>query len=199
MFGSSEVNVARVYSFRRSTQSFSGVESKRFTMKRITIMLGAGLVVAAAGCSTTPVALAPVGPNPARSETMTATGELQVFSGLEVASDNQNLGGTDPVWYQHADYRVYDARGRLVARVDNKIGRYEQSPRRVALPPGLYLVLAPAKDYFQVEVPVIIERGRLTRVHLDDKWHLPPATPKTELVAPPNGEPVGWKADLMDK
>jgi hypothetical protein len=168
-------------------------------MKRISIALGAGVVLVAAGCSTTPVALAPVGPNPTPSERMTATGELQVFSALEEESDNQNQGSTDPVWYQHADYSVYDAHGKPIARIDNTTGHYEQSPRRVALPPGQYLVRAPAKDYLQVEVPVTIERGRLTRVHLDDKWQLPPATPKTELVSTPGGEPVGWKADLTNQ
>ena len=168
-------------------------------MKRVSIALGAGLVLVAAGCSTAPVALAPVGPNPARSPRMTATGELQVFSRLEEKSDNQNQGSTDPAWYQHADYAVYDAHGKLVARVVNTIGHYEQSPRRTALPPGQYLVRAPAKDYLQVELPVTIERGRITRVHLDDEWQLPPAIPQTELVSTLGGEPVGWKADLTNQ
>ena len=66
-------------------------------MKRVSIALGAGVALVAAGCSTAPVALAPVGPNPDRSTRMTATGELQVFSALEEESDNQNQGSTDPV------------------------------------------------------------------------------------------------------
>ena len=56
---------------------------------------------------------------------MTATGELQVFSALEEESDNQNQGSTDPVWYQHADYSVYDAHGKLLAQIDNTTGHYE--------------------------------------------------------------------------
>ena len=168
-------------------------------MKKVSIVMGTGVALVAAGCSSTPVALAPVGPNPARIERMTPTGELQVFSRLDEESDNQNQGSTDPVWYQHADYRLLDANGRLVDRVDNTVGHFEQSPRRVVLPPGLYLVRAPAKDYLQVEVPVTIKRGRLTRVHLDDEWQLSPTTPKTELVCAPNGEPVGWKADLANE
>ncbi len=168
-------------------------------MKRVSVALGVAVTLVAAGCSTTPVALAPVGPNPARSETMAATGELQVFSALEEESDNQNQGSTDPVWHQHADYSVYDGHGKLIARIDNTKGHYERSPRRVALPPGQYVVRAPAKDYLQTEVPVIIKPGRLTRVHLDDKWQPPPATPNTEVVSTPCGEPVGWKADLMNQ
>jgi len=168
-------------------------------MKRVNIALGIGVLLVAAGCSTVPVALAPVGPNPASGERMTAASELQVFSRLDWESDDQNQAGEDPVWYQHADYDVYDARGRFVAHVENTIGHYEPTPRRVALPPGHYLVRAPAKDYLRVEVPVTIEPGRLTRVHLDDKWQFPPETVKTELVCAPNGEPVGWKAELTNQ
>ncbi len=168
-------------------------------MKEVGIALGVSVVLVAAGCSTAPVALAPVGPNPTRGETMTATGELQVFSRLRQESDDQNQASEDPVWRQHADYSVYDTHGKLVARVYNSIGHYEQAPRQVVLPPGQYLVKAPARDYLLVEVPVTIERGRLTRVHLDDKWQLPSATPNTELVCAPNGEPVGWKANLTNE
>ncbi len=150
----------------------------------------------AAGCTTAPVTLAPVGPDPAGGQRMTATGDLQVFSRLDQESDNENQASTDPVWHQHADYTVHDAHGKLVARVDNTIGHYAQTPRRVALPPGHYLVWAPATDYLRVQVPVIIERGRLTRVHLDNEWRLPATTPRTEVVCTPNGQPVGWRPDL---
>ena len=166
-------------------------------MKRFSMVIGASVALVVAGCSTAPVALAPVGPNPASGrERMSAAGELQVFSRWEEESDNQNQGSTDPVWHQHADYKVYDAHGKLLLRVDNTTGHYEPAPRRVALPPGQYLVRVPAQGYLQVDVPVTIERGRLTRVHLDEKWKLPPATPRTEVVSTPNGQPVGWNAFL---
>jgi len=83
--------------------------------------------------------------------------------------------------------------------VDNTIGYYARAPRRVTLPAGRYLVKAQAKDYFWVDVPVIIERGQTTRVHLDDNWKLPAETPKTELVSFPNGNPVGWQAESTRK
>jgi hypothetical protein len=44
-------------------------------------------------------------------------------------------------------------------------------------------------------VPVEIKRGRLTRVHLDDEWHPPAMSSKTELVSMPEGQLVGWKAN----
>ena len=88
---------------------------------------------------------------------------------------------------------IYNLQGKLVRHVDNSVGHYEQAPRRVALPAGRYLVKAQAKDYLQVEVPITIERGRTTRVHLDDNWTLPSDTAERK-VSLPNGNPVGWSA-----
>jgi hypothetical protein len=159
-------------------------------MKRVYIFLGAGVVSLLIGCASTPVALAPVGPNPVGSESMAPEGGLQVFSSLVGRSEGDN-----PTWYQHTDYYVYDLHGKLVKHVDNATGYYAEAPRRVTLPAGRYLVKAQANDYFWVEVPVTIERGQTTRVHLDDNWKLPAQTPKTELVSLPNGNPVGWHAE----
>ena len=99
------------------------------------------------------------------------------------------------MWYQHTDYSIYDLRGTLLKRVDNTLGHYEQAPCRVPLTAGRYRVKAEAEDYLQVEVPVTIEPGRTTRVHLDNNWKLPVATPKSEVVSTPNGNPVGWRAE----
>jgi len=126
---------------------------------------------------------------------MASKGELQVFSCLDEESDDQNQGSQDPVWYQHSDYSIYNLHGKLVKRVNNTTGHYEQAPRRVALPAGRYIVKAQANDYLQVKLPVTIEPGRTTRVHLDDNWKLPAGTQKRELVYMPNGNPVGWSAE----
>ena len=126
---------------------------------------------------------------------MASKGELQVFSCLDEESDDQNQGSQDPVWYQHSDYSIYNLHGKLVKRVNNTTGHYEQAPRRVALPAGVYLVKTQASDYLWVDVPVTIKLGQTTRVHLDDDWKLPADVSKTELVSLPNGKPVGWQAD----
>jgi hypothetical protein len=167
-------------------------------MKSICILLGPCLLALLVGCSSTPVALAPVGPYPAGNERIVSKGELQVFSNPAEQSANENQGSKDPVWYQHTDYNIYNLQGKLVKHVDNTNGHYEQAPRRVNLAPGRYIVKAQAKDYLQVEVPVTIERGRTTRVHLDDKWNLPADTSKRELVSLPNGNPVGWRAEAWE-
>jgi len=165
-------------------------------MKSMTFLVGAVVVALMVGCSTTPpVVLGPVGPNPDRLASTAWNGELQVFSSLAEQSDDQNQGNNgDPVWFQHTDYNIYALDGTLVKHVDNSIGHYDQAPRRLTLAPGRYLVKAEASDYLHVEVPVTIQSGKLTRIHLDDNWQLPPETQKAKLVKLPDGKPVGWRA-----
>ena len=158
-------------------------------MKLLPVSFGTGLVLLLAGCASTPVVLAPVGPSPIDVGGAGSNGQLLVYSAWEGRTE-----GNNPVWYQHADYRLYDEHGRRLRYVDNTVGNYERTPRVVILPVGHYIVKAQANDYLQVQVPVVIEAGRTTRVHLDGDWKPPLATPATELVSVPAGYPVGWRA-----
>jgi hypothetical protein len=165
-------------------------------MKSLHLLMGATLASVLAGCSTVPLVTAPVGPNPLGSASEVSTGILQVFSRVGEQSDDQNQGEDDsPFWHQHTDYTICHLDGKLVKRVGNTIGHYAEAPAPVVLPAGRYLVKAQADDYSWLELPVEIKPGRTTRVHLDDKWNLPPETPKSELVTLPDGNPVGWRAD----
>ena len=159
-------------------------------MKNINLILGAAVLTLMMGCASTPVVLAPVGPNPVGVKSMDSQGDLQVFSGLVGRTEGEN-----PTWYQHTDYYIYDLHGKMVRHVDNTIGYYAKAPSRVALPAGRYLVKAKANDFLWVAVPVTIEHGRTTRVHLADNWQIPADAPKSELVSMPNGNPIGWRAD----
>jgi len=159
-------------------------------MKNIVCLFVAGLCFFLAGCAT-PVALVPVGPNPYGLETTAAEGNLVVLSRLHGCTE-----GNNPTWYQHSDYNIYNLQGKLVKHVANAVGRYEQAPLGVALTPGNYIVRSRANDYLRVEVPVIIERGRTTRVHLDCDWKYPAGTQMRELVSLPDGNPVGWRARI---
>ncbi len=162
-------------------------------MKSITILLGVGLVSLLAGCSSTPVALSPVGPNPVGYESHAFGGELQVFSRLIGHSE-----GNNPSWFQHAGYSIYYPDGKLLKQVDNTTGHYASSPRRVMLPAGKYLVKAQTNDRLWVEVPVMIESGYTTQIHLDGNWKLPTDASRQELVGLPNGNPVGWLAGTTE-
>ncbi len=99
------------------------------------------------------------------------------------------------MWYQHSSYAIYTQDGRLIERELNTVGHYAQTPRMVTLAAGRYVVRAQAKGDFEVEVPVIIQPGRTTVVHLDGKWQPPAFVSKSDVISLPNGTPVGWSAD----
>lgn len=157
-------------------------------MKSSYMIAGVALAFLLGGCSTQ-VAVAPVGPNPVGLRDNARLGQLQVFSALVGRTEGDN-----PTWFQHGSYTVFDDHGNTVMRVANQAGKYALSPQLVSLRPGKYIIKAEAKDYFRVRIPVLIEAGRTTRVHLDDTWK-PTDAKATELVSLPSGTPVGWSAD----
>jgi hypothetical protein len=163
-------------------------EMKGRTMKRKAIIAGAALAWILTGCST-PVSVATVGPNPANVSDNSDYGRLQVFSALVGRTEGDN-----PTWYQHRNYVIVDQNGKTVMRVANRAGKYDISPQVVSLKPGKYIVKAESTDYFRVEVPVLIERGMTTRLHLDDTWK-PANASQSDLVILPSGTPVGWSLD----
>lgn len=105
-----------------------------------------------AGCTSTQVGLTSVGPNPAATADQASNGRLQVFSRIIGRSEGDN-----PAWHQHGSYYVCDLHGVLVKRVGNTVGRYEEAPQQVRLPPGKFLVKAQAKDYFSATVIIIFK------------------------------------------
>jgi hypothetical protein len=163
-------------------------------MKGIPLVFGVMLSSLLLGCVSAPVALAPVGPNPVGGVRASANGRLEVFSALQVHRDG-NEYDPNPAWFQHADYTICDMNGDRLRHVFNSVGHYESAPNVINLPPGKYMVFARAQGFLRVRVPVVIEGGRTTRVHLDADWNVPPGIPKSGLVQVPNGYAVGWRAD----
>jgi len=162
-------------------------------MKRARFLL-LGVIPLMASCASQTIISDSVGPNPlAGATSLAGTGYLRVFSEREPVTEGFDAGA-NPTYYQHTDYRVYDERGKLVKYVGNTIGEYDPSPRLLSLASGRYIVKARAKDYLTVEVPVVIEPGRTTSVHLDDLWKPPAEATANELVFEPDGNPVGWRA-----
>jgi hypothetical protein len=159
---------------------------KGMIVKSITVILGTGCVSLVLGCASAPVAVAPVGPNPTGLRSADSNGQLQVFSAMLERTEAYN-----PVWFQHTDYTLYDLNGKALRHVHNVTGNYAQDPPAISLPPGRYIVKAQAHDYLAVRVPVVIDPGRITRVHLNGDWQ-PTYTDKTQVVALPTGTPVGW-------
>ena len=98
---------------------------------------------------------------------------------------------------QRTDYYIYDSGGKETQHVaDNNKGHFEAVPRRIQLPPGNYSVKALAAVGLGewITVPVVIEPGRTTEVHLNGAWRPPADTPKRDLVQSPGGFPMGWRA-----
>ena len=68
------------------------------------------------------------------------------------------------VYYRHRPYEILDGSGRLVRRIRNNIGVYDETPTEVLLEPGRYVVRVPTKHWELVEFAVEIRPDSLTLV-----------------------------------
>jgi hypothetical protein len=147
-------------------------------------------------CMSTPLALAPVGPDASAQPRSSANGSLQVFSATQksapLASDDTQL------FDLHTGYEVCSSAGQHLQYVANHQSNMDTSPDVVTLAPGRYNVLAQSTWCGMVTVPVVIQAGKTTVVHLDDNW-FPSSHPQArELVFLPNGQAVGWSSPLAN-
>ena len=157
-------------------------------MKNISLIFTVVVITTLTGCTSTTVAFKPVGPCSASHRASDTNGCLRVFSLMEGQSE-----GDDLQWYQHSAYLVCSAQGKRIKYVGNTVGKFDETPATVTLPPGLYVVKARAEGerFVLVNVPVVIKAG-CTEVHLESGWV--PA-PGAEIVKAPSGYAVGWLAD----
>lgn len=175
----------------------------------------APILICAAGCATSArvTLLEQVGPDPALTSQKSSTGVLQVYSARErVPIDvnaeeffqNNDYGKNDFLFYAaHTSYALYAPDGHLLQQVRNANGMNDAKPTAVKLSPGVYKVEAVAEDYddvtLRVMVPVLIEPGLTTTVHLDGNWNPMISMKKSdEMVQLPNGHIVGWHAPKPD-
>jgi len=147
------------------------------------------------GCATgkggtTPAA---VGSAPSRLATVNVmNGTLVVYSAYKV---NADFNPRDPYRLEYSDYEIYTAGGKLLRRVHNNSGTILQNPATVELSTGQYRVVARANGYGHVIVPVVIEPGQDTVLHLDGAGSgpAPVVNNPTNVVRLPNGKVVGWQ------
>jgi len=95
---------------------------------------------------------------------------LQVFS----AREKSNEIGENTYFYPHSGYRVNDADGKTIRYVQNHLSDMDESPDQVNLPAGSYQIVARSSWAGQVVLPVVIEDGKTTVLHLDDNSSKPP-------------------------
>lgn len=153
----------------------------RLKTKEVRKLLNTALAIsnlALAGCAGEQLTiLPPVGPEPLERS---YAGCLSVYSATEEFND----GGT--MYYPHSDYRLYTNDGHFIKTVHNSISRNDETPERVVLPSGRYMVRAISEIDGVVEVRVRIAAGRTTVVNLENSRRgvvlsSPSKTPSTSV------------------
>lgn len=160
-------------------------------MKRTNCFFAVCLIVLASGCALNRnyVVLTPVGPPPRIAANNAPEGGLAIHSAFDVGG-----GGIDSEQQYHSGYKIYSLDGKSLRYVNNKVGIIED-PQVVSLPPGRYNVVARAAAFGSVTVPVVIEAGKTTSVHLDgSELTSGIQTSAQGLVSLPDGLIIGWSA-----
>ena len=136
-----------------------------------------------------------VGPQPPGTRSHTGAGWLIVKSERrDVFLDKQFP------FHIHTSYTIKTIHDKPVRWVANHIGDTDENAELVSLPAGKYVVIAKSTDYGQVRVPVLIEPGQTTTVHLEGRgsWAPEHSTTHSSLVRFPDGEVIGWSALAAD-
>ena len=160
--------------------------------QRLLVLVAAGgsLLVCSCAMLQTPIAVAPVGPEPGNQIAQTATGYLKVYTNVEGYPYDE-----DNFYYVHTDYGIYDLDGKRVKSVQNTESFHSLKPKQVVLPPGHYFVKGWTGANQLAKVPVEIKAGCLTLVNLENNNHeLFQKANQDDLVHAPDGRIVGWMA-----
>ena len=115
-------------------------------------------------------------------------GFLKVYSATESMADDDGFS-----LLKYTNYQIDAADGTLLKEVPNA----DQEPTRVILPKGTYTVVAQSDTSGAVSVPVAIETGKTTVVHLErekDWKDVAGGIRSADLVRLPNGQPIGFRA-----
>ena len=139
-----------------------------------------------------------VGPEPITTPTaQSSVGTLTVYSAYEV---NADFNSRDPYRPEYSDYKICTEDGTLLQRVHNDSGTALQDPAGVQLPAGKYRVIARANSCGWVTIPILIQPGRETVLHLEGgvQWPGDTQSTKTNAVRLQDSRIIGWKsgADL---
>jgi hypothetical protein len=164
-------------------------------MKKTNIVLmGAALLPFVSGCISHPMKLAAVGPDPDSRAASGPVGFLQVFSATE--TDAAELVTTDyhGYFHPHTAYDIKDESGKTVEFVPNHRAIMDEAPDQVKLPAGHYNIVAQSVSCGLVNVPVLIQAGKTTLVHLDSGAWQPSHSSSDQLVYLPDGDSVGWSS-----
>lgn len=143
------------------------------------------LSIAACAKSPASISLPAVGPEPdTRPESRNGT--LVVWTELERVTPP-----FEEFEYRRSEFDVYSDTKHLAKHIAN--ARNSSQPVNLSLEPGRYVVVAPARQFGIVSVPVRIEFHASTYVHLDgSELENAERHSAEETVRLPNGVNVGW-------
>jgi len=164
------------------------IESRMKLALRNTI-LSVAAAVFVASCASVPPTIVDeiVGPGLAPA-TQDHNGFLMVYSATTWTTDDDG-----PMLLRHTNYQIDAVDGTLFQEVSNS----DYDPSRVTLPRGIYTIVASSDTSGEVSVPVAIEAGKMTVVHLETEKDWKEASagiPSADLVRLPNGQPIGFRA-----
>ena len=176
----------------------------------IALVVAASGLVWVAGCASTPkVAIGePVGPAPSGSANVSGQGHLEVYSAWQERPVAENL--SEYLWeydmgdnalasgLAHSSYIIRDGNGKVLRFVPNSQSPTDPQPTRVTLSPGHYQIEAQAEETggktLTVLLPVLIEPGKTTVVHLLGRWKPKGQFSESDVVRLPDGQIAGWLA-----
>jgi hypothetical protein len=128
------------------------------------LFLGMLLICGCASPSRHDLVLAPVAPDSDQHQHIDHQGKLVVYTELDVHAHFYGFA----YHRYYSDYEIRTEPGALLKKVHNDSGTVAEGPVEVPLEAGKYQIRARANGYGWVLVPVIIESGKVTTVHLDD-------------------------------
>ena len=175
-----------------TTHPIQRIETNKTTLRLRNVVLSVAASILAAGCAVAPptVLRETVGPRVAAVNGGHA-GYLTVYSASNWITPPGDEG--DPSVLSYTDYDVRALDGSLFKDVVNG----EDEPVRVMLPKGRYIVAAESDSAGTISVPVAIETGRSTIVHLETEQDAKKAfagIDSNDVVQLPNGQPIGFRA-----
>ena len=165
-------------------------------MKQALVFLSACLIGFASGCATRSVLVAPVGPPPLSRASSAPDGVLVVFSAEDFGTPGDDLAR------YYSGYSLLSEDGKKLKYISNRAGSSGREPASVRLPPGRYNVVARAAAFGTVTVPVLLQPGKTTFVHLDGSELTGASSISTaDFVSLPDGLIIGWRAkdDTQEK
>ena len=193
-------------------RTYDRSKERNRTMKYLQYFATTGILACMVGCASAPrlVVQELVGPCYRVSPPTQTEGSLLVYSARRSANVDINQEeffwnndfGKNEFMYEpaHTDYTIYGPDGKVVAHVRNAGSRNVEIPTPVSLPTGTYTVEAEAERRgtltMTVLIPVVIEAGQTTTIHLEPNWErsAAPAEPGN-VVRLSDGRIIGCRAD----